>query len=827
MESIVNNDHQLSELKLSQITVDPNSLTSKSDTSTVTVSSNDESSVIQQPSIGCTSLSSPETITTNFSSQPATPSPSSAQLSVPPSIQVNHSSNRITTTRPAIRIQNLNVTYGHSGAIEFVLNNVTMTVPKGCIYGLLGPSGCGKTTLLKCLMGLKVYDSGNISIFNYPTGTRESGVPGPGVGYMPQEAALSRDLTIRETWTYFGRVNFLSDQEIQEKVNSLISLLDLPDADQLISNLSGGQQRRVSFGATILHNPRLMILDEPTVGVDPILRSRIWRQLVNATRMKGTTIIVTTHYIEETRKADVVGFMRKGAIIAENNPIRFMNRYGVNTLEAVFHRLCYIHKRTSLSGSGGNIHTNNQSNLIQCCSMNSSRPLGSQATVTSLSAPWIRPNNISDSKAWWMQFTAILTKYNLQVMRQPETLMASFVLPIMILLIFCVCIGGTPNGISIGLLNHEVCEQFTHHQPHHYHNTNLHRHRNHKHEHISPQPQMIHNSTEPCLSTAFLNSINSYMFNKKIYTDYTQALDDAESGSIWGFIRIKQGFSDALLSRLTFQETDLNGYEVDLNVSQIEIRGDLTSLVLTRLVTGALSFSFLDTIKPTLPNPKLADLPITLGTTVFGSFAKSDFFGVRDFAAPGLMIVIVYSIGFALTAFTLLIEKQDKTLDRNYASGLGRFQIILGQLIVRFVFLILPVIILLTLSVTLFGIPCRGSFIAAVLLLLIQILSGMALGVFLSAVLPSIFTCAIIANAVLLFTFIISGVMWAFDTLPYYIRWVSIIQPTTAAGESLRSILVRGLPATQMNVLMGYLISLAWIGIWLTLGTLSFKFQNN
>ncbi|XP_053209646.1 ABC transporter G family member 23-like [Panonychus citri] len=741
------------------------------------------------------------------------------------------------TARPAIRIRNLNVTYGHSGSTEFVLNNVAMTAPKGCIYGLLGPSGCGKTTLIKCLMGLKIPDSGEISIFNYSPGTRESGVPGPGVGYMPQETALSRDLTIKETWTFFGRVNFLTFDQISERISSLITLLDLPDKNTLISSLSGGQQRRVSFGVTILHNPRLLILDEPTVGVDPLLRSRIWRQLTNTARLYGSTIIVTTHYIEETRKADVVGFMRKGAIIAENSPNAFMSRYGVNTLEAVFHHLCYIHKRVSLSGSMKQISS--KEGAKKKSTINSKvrgNNNDSKTTIATLSAPWSRPNETSDTHAWWIQFVATLTKYNLQIIRQPETIVASLVLPIIILLVFCVCIGGTPNGVPIGLVNHENCDYTTHqindhhqnhHQKHHHHQNH------HHHEHHSPSP-LGHNasdfyfSNERCLSSAFLSSINSYMFSKRYYADYVDALDDVASGHIWGVVRIKKGFTDSLLARLTFQETDpFTGTSIDLNSSTIEIHGDLTSFVLTRLVTGALGRTFLDTIKPTLSNPKLADLPIKLGSTVFGSFGKSDFFGVRDFAAPGLMIVIVYSIGFALTAFTLLIEKEDRTLDRNYSAGLGAFQIILGQVVTRFIFLIPPVVILLTLSITLFGVPCRGSFPFAILLLLLQMLSGMSLGVFLSTVLPSIFSCAIVANAVLLFTFIISGVMWSIDTLPYYLRWVSVTQPTTAAAESLRSILVRGLPIAQSSVFMGYVTSAAWIGVWLTLGTLSFAFQNS
>ena len=160
-------------------------------------------------------------------------------------------------------------------------------------------------------------------------------------------------------------------------------------------------------------------------------------------------------------------------------------------------------------------------------------------------------------------------------------------LPIIILLVFCVCIGGTPNGVPIGLVNHENCDFLSHQITNHQHHSNNHhnphnRHLHHQHEHHNPSVTVqnlsdYHFTNERCLSSSFISSINSYMFSKRYYTDYVEALEDVARGHIWGVLRIKQGFTDSLLARLTFQETDpLTGNEIDLNSSTIEIHGDLT-----------------------------------------------------------------------------------------------------------------------------------------------------------------------------------------------------------------------------------------------------------
>ena len=135
-------------------------------------------------------------------------------------------------------------------------------------------SGCGKTTLLSCLVGRRTLTSGEILVLGHEPGSPKSGIPGPKVGYMPQELALYDYFTIKETLQYFGRIYKLKKAFVDSQLEFLSKLLDLPPSDRYVKTMSGGQQRRVSFAVALFHEPELLILDEPTVGVDSELRKR-------------------------------------------------------------------------------------------------------------------------------------------------------------------------------------------------------------------------------------------------------------------------------------------------------------------------------------------------------------------------------------------------------------------------------------------------------------------------------------------------------------------------------------------------------------------------
>lgn len=261
---------------------------------------------------------------------------------------------------------------GHNGDDERsvrILKSVNLNVPYGSIFGLLGPSSCGKTTLLRCLVGLLKPSSGSIRLFGGHLSTadgldrcRAQGpclnclrrcssssdrsrrtsckVPGANVGYMPQDLGLYEDFTTEQLLTMFGRYMRMESKLIKSRIAFMANFLELPDVRRQIQTLSGGQKRRVSFAIACLHMPPLIILDEPTVGVDPLLRQSIWKYLRYLASEENKTIIITTHYIEEAAQADQVALMRAGEILIQDTPARIMKSHHSKSLEEAFLKIC-------------------------------------------------------------------------------------------------------------------------------------------------------------------------------------------------------------------------------------------------------------------------------------------------------------------------------------------------------------------------------------------------------------------------------------------------------------------------------------------------------
>ena len=157
---------------------------------------------------------------------------------------------------------------------------------------------------------------------------------------MPQETALINELNIREMMWFFGTIFNMPSEKIDDQLYFLTKLLELPNSERLIRDGSGGQQRRISFALTMLHEPELLLLDEPTVGVDPLLRSMIWNYLTELTRTKGVTVLVSTHYVDEATKSNQVGFMRNGVRVIEDSPQRIMEMYDTPNLNEAILKLC-------------------------------------------------------------------------------------------------------------------------------------------------------------------------------------------------------------------------------------------------------------------------------------------------------------------------------------------------------------------------------------------------------------------------------------------------------------------------------------------------------
>ena len=167
---------------------------------------------------------------------------------------------------------------------------------------MIGPSGCGKTTLLSAIVNAVSINEGSINVLS----ELQTQVSRHRIGFMPQKISLIDEFTITEVVYYFGRIYGMSNNKIIERLAFICKLLDLKSTKMVIGNCSGGQLRRISLAVSLLHDPEILILDEPTVGLDAMLRQKIWNFLHETTEVNNTTVIITTHYIEEAKKADYV-----------------------------------------------------------------------------------------------------------------------------------------------------------------------------------------------------------------------------------------------------------------------------------------------------------------------------------------------------------------------------------------------------------------------------------------------------------------------------------------------------------------------------------------
>ena len=208
-----------------------------------------------------------------------------------------------------------------------------MTVYAGEIYGLLGPNGSGKTTIIKMLSGLLKPNFGSAKIFGNTLPCKSAMNT---IGYMPQETAIYLDNTVHENLSFFGRVYGLSKEHLEKREQEMLQFVDLSRwRDALVSTLSGGMKHRLSLACALIHEPTLVFLDEPTVGVDPELRATFWGYFENLVQ-EGITVIITTHYMDEASHCTRVGLLRQGKLIAEGRPQDLKKSTGTSSLEEVF-----------------------------------------------------------------------------------------------------------------------------------------------------------------------------------------------------------------------------------------------------------------------------------------------------------------------------------------------------------------------------------------------------------------------------------------------------------------------------------------------------------
>ncbi|XP_026494519.2 ABC transporter G family member 23 [Vanessa tameamea] len=713
--------------------------------------------------------------------------------------------------------------YGSNKRPNHVLSNLNMSVAKGTIYGLLGASGCGKTTLLSCIVGRRKLNGGEIWVLGGKPGTKGSGVPGKRVGYMPQEIALYGEFTIKETMMYFGWIFGMETKEILDRLRFLLDFLDLPSENRMVKNLSGGQQRRVSFAVALMHDPELLILDEPTVGVDPLLRQSIWTHLVRITSSGDKTVIITTHYIEEARQAHCIGLMRSGRLLAEESPQALLTMYSCISLEDVFLKLSrrqgQANQVVELNVTGGALGLNKMSkreeapyaaedNQVVGLNFHQSKEVlivdhaaGSNGDLPGKMTEAVK-SEIEDCGNCF-NFTsrgkikALIQKNFLRMWRNIGVMLFIFALPVMQVILFCLAIGRDPSGLRLAVVNDDV---------------NV----------IDGNCPYNASCSMKNLSCRYLANLKNQSIIKEYYADLSSAIHAVEVGNAWGAIYFNENYTDSLVARLALADTADNE---TISSSEVQVWLDMSNQQIGLMLNRDIQFSYRDFAKDLLStchyNPKVGDIPIDFKDPIYGDNNPS----FTDFVAPGVILTIVFFLAVALTSSALIVERMEGLLDRSWVAGVSPGEILFSHVITQFVVMCGQTALVLIFMILVFGVKCNGNIAYVVMLTLLQGLCGMCFGFVISA------ACELERNAIQLAlgsfypTLLLSGVIWPIEGMPWLLRGVALCLPLTLATSALRAVLTRGWPLAEPAVYLGFVATLAWIALFLvvTLTILRFK----
>jgi len=736
-------------------------------------------------------------------------------------------------TNLAIELSDTFKDYGSGKSRLPVLIGLNMNVVRGQIYGLLGPSGCGKTTLLKCIVGKLKVDSGLVHVFGEPPGPKsKSGVPGRRVGYMPQELALFDEFSITETLIYFARLYGMTHAKFKERLDFLMDFLDLPSKTRALINMSGGQQRRASLAVALLHEPELLILDEPTVGVDPLLRESIWKHLVEISKPnsngKVTTIVITTHYIEEATRANRVGMMRLGKLLAEGTPNDLIEEYEKPALEDVFLHLCMQDgdlettrvreqrksRQPIIKGSanpGDNV-TNEAPLVAKTDKMNGVQIVknGSKANKHSNNNLDKKQSSLtnyenSGNNLGWKKVKACMLKTFNRMKKRWGFLIYQFVLPALQVSLFCLAIGQDPKELPIAVVNGEnngnecffnsssfdMC-------PISFNEWGLPS----KNEHLNN------------FTCRYLSFLDTNVAKPIYFSNEAIALQSVKDGDTWGVVNIRENFTDNLYTRLIDSSCTSDMRQMDMEVfekSSINIRMDVTN----QHIAFTLQLKFVEAFEKftkqlfrTCEIPEgIANLPLIFDTPIYGNLELT----FTDFMAPGIILTIVHSMALGYSAMIIIMERNEGLLDRTWVAGVSPGQFALAHFLVSLVVNLLQVIVTLVFTIAVFQVPAEGSMFWIFLLTMLQGLCGTTIGLIISAVCKTQQDATQIALGIFYPNLILSGIIWPIESMPTALRYISYVLPQTFACEAMRGILLRGWGITYMPVWRGFVVTIAWI----------------
>lgn len=747
-----------------------------------------------------------------------------------------------------------------------ILKSIKLHVPQGCIFGLLGPSSCGKTTLLRCLVGLLKPSSGSIELFGNDitskVGRKEvNEQDGPSFGYMPQDLGLYEDFTIRQLLTMFGQYTGMRSKLIEQRLTFMAKFLELPQVDRQISSLSGGQKRRVSFAIACIHMPPLIILDEPTVGVDPLLRQSIWRYLRELARDQGKTIIITTHYIEEAAQADHVALMRAGQILVQAPPKKIMQEHNCDTLEEAFLQIC------------NNVAAKSKKVLKEEEKFESIEVADEKQKITadlddqnSTSKQSIANNNASCKKTIQQ-----IDNYELNEARENEQKMVNyhklnggkeitfksklrakctllyalfyknyrrnlnsipliafqFMLPIIQMISFSLCVGGRPSHVGLGLVNHDSIDQLANFRNlTSLINTNANNSLELDEDYVTIGDD-FQQLPQELLSKKYLNFIDSSVLDIKEYPNLELALRDVRQAKLWAAIEFGENFTTTLLNR--FNPDNFYTFDRVANAqSVIKLYPDKSNKILDMICMRILVNSFRDFLANQFDH--LKQLPIQVRQVIFDikpNLISNSLDGYTESIAAGLLASLTYIMAAGLTTFIMVVERGNGILERTYTSGVNPVLYLLAHALFRSLVMMIQIGLVVYLTFYILRQPLVGSLTLAYFMLMTLNFTGISYGLLVSSLVQDQNGAALTIVSSLVLKITMSGILWPLEAIPIWLRTICICQPLTLPIQALKQITLKGATFEHRAVQLGFAVSIAWTCLFLFVAARRFKFYQH
>ncbi|KAF6210614.1 hypothetical protein GE061_013721 [Apolygus lucorum] len=641
---------------------------------------------------------------------------------------------------PVVAVRNAYKRYSPKNVILAGLN---MTIERGTIYGLLGPSGCGKSTLLSCIVGRLDLDAGTVKV-DFDDRLQ--------IGYMPQDLALNMELTIEELLTFYGRIYRLSWERINQRMQELMTLLELPPKDRQVRNCSGGQQRRISMAITLIHDPELLIMDEPTVGIDPLLCASIWECFFELVKKKNKTIVITTHYIEEAKSADRIGLMRNGVLLAENSPQMLMERFDCDSLEDVF-----LHLSKTQEGESGVTVKDYPAKQKQSPIFYQKQSFNKVRFLAQLKKNW----------AWTLR--------NLGV--------TLFVLFMPTLCLSIVCTSDIENIVTvpIGVVVPE--------------------------DHSCPS-----NATpiRPCLTipdfTCRYIEILESIYPVLKYHSYDEAREVAIKGNLAGILYFHENFTEGVMERLEKQSaTSSKALEEGTMYTAMDMSSFPVAHIMVYRVYRSLEKLLNELCNECNFDTRLAHIPLDIPIAVHGG----RHWKFQDSFLPSTVLPFVFYTMFIYSSSSLAMEITSGLLERYQTAGLTINEILAAQSLLQMLVINVQNIFMFVVIYGFCGAIMVGSYLTCYMIVVVSELFGMAFGVLIAIIVKKETLVSMVGVGLQFVAFTYCGCLWPKEGQHQIVQVMGMTFPLTPVSISYFNVSLRGWSLTKyevyMNVIQGAL----------------------